>query len=224
VIYTKDFVWLHFPKCAGTKVEVLFRRHFRKKSGLRGFFSRRHPVHQDPVGIRNDPSIAWHDSIAEREARDPEFRLGDRVVICPVRRLPAWLESRYNFGAMRNPQLPHNPEMLLQARFLEADGSENHAENYVKRYLPEEIVRSGRIRFLRTEFFESDFKSIFGEFLDISTIPDREFQEKVNTSKRAFPESLRERLYCEPEQVYSSCPYWRSVEEIAYSSQAPSLF
>ncbi|HKY07205.1 MAG TPA: hypothetical protein VJQ55_03145 [Candidatus Binatia bacterium] len=77
-------------------------------------------------------------------------------------------------------------------------------------------MKSDKLRFLRTEFFESDFKAILGKFLDISRIPDQEFKKKVNVSKRVLPEGLKQRLYGEPNKVYESCPYWRSLEEIAY--------
>ena len=211
MIYTKEFVWLHFPKCAGTKVEQLFKKYFYKREGL----------FQDAVGLANDPSIAWHDSIADREARDPGFSLGTRTVICSFRKLPFWLESRYNFEAQRSPDLSHRPDLLLEGKFLEADGFENHADNYVKKYLPQHILESGNVRFLRTEFFESDFKSIFGDFLDISQILDGEFKRKVNASKRCVPANVREQLYGAPEKIYKNCPYWRVVDGMVYGIQVP---
>lgn len=208
MIYTKEFVWLHFPKCAGTKIEHLFKKYLSKK----GLF-------QDTIEVASDPSIAWHDAIADREARDPSFRLGTRTVICCFRRLPSWLESRFNFEFGRSPELPHRPELLLQGRFLEESGLAGYADDYARRYLPPQIIESGNVRFLRTEFFTDDFKAIFGEFLDISRIPDREFKRKVNASPRCLPEDVRRQLYDAPEKIYRSCPYWRSLEEMAYGPQ-----
>ena len=208
MIYTDEFVWLHFPKCAGTKIERLFRK----------YLARDERVFQDRVGIQNDPYIAWHDSIAEREKRDPGFTRGARTVICSFRRLPSWLESRYNFEVWRSPQLPHSPELLLQGRFLERDGRTSHADDYAQRYLPRPLLESGNVRFLRTEFFVADFKTIFGAFLDVSKIPEWAFWRRVNRSWNYLPKSVRHQLHDASGSIYDVCPYWRSLEKLAYGS------
>lgn len=205
MIYTDEFVWLHFPKCAGTKIEQLFKDYFSDHPGLT----------QDPVGVRLDPTIAWHDSVAEREARNPAFELGGRVVVCSIRRLPSWLVSRYSFEVKRNPDLPHSPERLLEGHFLEANGFENHADYYITKYLPDPLLDSGRVRFLRTENFEEDFKAIFGDYLDLSRIPDSEYAKSVNQSKKALPDEIRQRLL-DGHSIYDHCPRWKRVEEMAY--------
>lgn len=210
MIYSQKFVWLHFPKCAGSKIEQLFKT----------YFSRQEDIFQDVIDTEKDSSFSWHDSVADREARDPAFRLEDRMVICPFRKLPFWLESRYNFEAQRNPHLPHRPEILLEGKFLEANGMENHADVYVQKYLPPPILKSGKVRFLRTEYFEQDFKSIFGEFLDLSRIPPWEYQSLVNASAKHLPEKVRRRLYEEPRKVYEQCPEWRLIEEMVYGTRA----
>jgi hypothetical protein len=206
MIYSNEFVWLHFPKCAGTKIEQLFGKYFSKAPG----------VFQDTVGITLDPSIAWHDSLAEREARDPGFTRGARTIICSFRRLPSWLESRYNFEAWRSPRLPHRPELLLEGRFLERSGRSSHADDYARRYLPPDVLGSGRVKFLRTEFFAADFRATFGEFLDVSRIPPRAFRRKVNVSWSYLPTQIRRQLHDASRTIYDCCPYWRSVEEAAY--------
>jgi len=204
MIYTDEFVWLHFPKCAGTKVERLFEK----------YFSHDARVFQDPVGIRRDPSIAWHDSITEREERDPGFTRGARTVICSFRRLPSWLESRYNFEVWRSPQLPHCPESILEGKFLERSGRTSHADDYARRYLPPRLLESGKVEFLRTESFAGDFKALFGQFLDLANIPDRALTRRVNASWNYLPRRIRQRLH----DAYDRCPYWRALEDIAYSS------
>ncbi len=207
MIYSEKFVWLHFPKCAGTKVEQLFRKYFSTQDRLV----------QDRVNAKLDPTIAWHDSIDDREARDRGFVLGERIVICSFRRLPSWLESRYNFEAERSPHLAHRPELLLEGKFLEARGVESHADVYSKKYLPDRILQSGKVRFLRTEYFESDFKRIFADFVDVSRIPDWEFKERLNSSKGCcLPARVRDQLYDGRGTVYDKCPHWRSIDEIAY--------
>lgn len=215
MIYNDQFVWLHYPKCAGTKIETLFGRYFTDVPGLV----------QDPVGARQDPSLAWHDSIGVRHGRDPEFGLDDRKIICSFRRLPGWLESRYRFECQRHPKLDHQPERLLQGQFLEADGSLSHADNYAMKFLPPEILDTAEISFVRVEHFEDDFKAAFGEFLDISGIPSQAYKKKVNRSrgllstllpKRSsdIPESIRLRLH--GEEVYTHCPHWHRIEQLAY--------
>ena len=206
MIYSDEFVWLHFPKCAGTKIEKLFRTYFSSTPG----------VFQDTVDPRLDPQATWHDSISDREKRNPDFTLGNRMVICSFRRLPTWLESRYSFEVQRSPQLNHRPELLLEGKFLEHSGYQNHADYYVKKYLPEVILRSGNLRFVRTEFFEEDFKRVFGEFLDVTGIPDSEFSKKVNTSRSVVPHEIRMELFQNQMKVYECCPRWKAVEDMAY--------
>lgn len=206
MICSDDFVWLHFPKCAGTKTEQLFRKYL---SGAPG-------VVQDPVGIQDDPEVKWHDSVATRTGRNTGFELNGRVVICPVRRLPSWLESRYSFEARRSPDLVHKPELLLQGQFMEQCGQLNHADNYCLTYLPEALLDSARIEFIRTECFERDFKRVFGSFLDISRIPDSEFSTRVNASGSMLPGGIREQLKSANREVYAACPYWARIEALAY--------
>ena len=206
MIYSDDFVWLHFPKCAGVKIETLFRT----------YFSSDKRIFQDVVDPVKDPLGTWHDSISDRQKRDPNFILGDRVIICSFRRLPTWLESRYSFEFQRSPHLGHRPELLLAGEFLEQGGKQHHADRYAKKYIPEVILRSNKIRFIRTEYFEDDFKRVFGEFLDVTIIPEWEFSKKENVSQSVVPEKIRQELFQNPQRVYKKCPYWKAVESIAY--------
>src|SRR5690554_6555415 len=103
MIYNDDFVWLHFPKCAGTLVENIFDKYL---NGLKN-------LHQDPVGLTLDPGVSWHDSLEDRAERSKEFSLGDRDIVIPVRKLPSWLVSRYCFEVQRSPSLPHDKQMLF---------------------------------------------------------------------------------------------------------------
>jgi len=206
MIYSEDFVWLHFPKCAGVKMEDLFRK----------YYSSDKRIFQDIVDPRFDPLATFHDSILDRETRNSSFQLGERIVICSFRRLPGWLESRYSFEVRRSPRLRHRPELLLEGKFLETDGFLNHADFYVNKYIPESLLNSNKIRFIRTEYFESDFKQIFGEFLDVTCVPDWEFRKRVNVSKSAVPRRIRTQLLKNQWQIYTNCPYWKMVEDVAY--------
>lgn len=207
MIYSDKFVWLHFPRCAGTKVEHLFQKYYAEN--------------EDIVQDATDPSntdarnVIWHDTIEEREARDANFSLGNRVVICSFRRLRPWLISRYNFEYLRSPYLNHNPELLLEGKILEQTGKLNHADWYARVYIPRSLLFSGRIRFIRTEHFAMDFRVAFGEFIDLSKIPEKEFERKVNVAKNFVPYEIQHKLYSNRE-IYDHCPYWKLVEEIAY--------
>lgn len=207
MIYNDEFVWLHFPKCAGAKIEKLFQKYLTDVPGLV----------QDVIDPKSDKARVWHDSVADREARDPGFVLGVRTVICSIRRLPFWLESRYNFEYERSPQLPHDPELLLQGKFLERGGSLNHADRYVKKFLPRSLLAAGNVKFLRTENFEADFIALFGAYLDLSSIPTAEYGQKANASRNHLPAELLDRLRSSRD-VYTKCPEWRFVEELAYGS------
>jgi hypothetical protein len=207
MIYSNEFVWLHFPKCAGKKIEDIFKI----------YYSQDKRIHQDIVKPRINPIATWHDTIAKRETRDPSFILGTRTVICSFRRLPAWLESRYSYEVRRSPQLDHRPELLLEGKFLERRGRQNHADFYARKYVPESILGSDKLKFIRTEYFESDFKRIFGEFIDVTIIPDWQFSKRVNVSdKSAVPDDIRNKLIQNQHEVYEKCPYWKAVENVAY--------
>jgi hypothetical protein len=215
MIYSDSFVWLHFPKCAGTKIERLFKKNYSNHSeivqDLIGF---------NLFGLKWNSSGSWHDSVLQRESRDPKFQLGSRVVICSIRRLPSWLESRYSFEYRRSPKLNHRPDRLLQGKLLERNGFESHADMYAMQYLPQAILESGKVRFIRMEHFESDFKSVFGDFLDVSLIPDSAFMNKTNVSKSCLSLEFRKNFYDNQESLYEKCPYWKRVEEMAYGPLA----
>lgn len=204
MICSNNFVWLHFPKCAGTKIENIFNTYFAKQDDL----------HLDPVGINNDPTIGWHDSIDEREAKNKGFELGDRDVIVSVRRLPSWLISRFCFELKRSPDLPHDKNKLLEGRFLEANGYENHADYYMHRYIPERILESSKVLFLRTEFFEEDFKAIFSKYIDIDMIPDDLYKAHLNASESCLPDEFIKKL--NSADFSEAAPYWCKVENKAY--------
>ena len=206
MIYNKDFIWLHFPKCAGTKVATLFSRYFSKTEGL----------FQDPVGVKANPSIGWHDAVSERMKREAGFDPGERTIVTSFRRLLPWLISRYNFEARRSPKLEHSPDLLLEGKFLEADGNVSHADFYIQKYLPDDILKSGRVKFIRAEYLEKDFRSVFGAYLDITVVPDRAFRKKINTTENYILSETIAFLQLKNQTIYDNCPCWKAVEKMAY--------
>jgi len=206
MITSDDFIWLHFPKCAGTRIETIFQRYFTDD----------HQIHQDPVGLDLDPTIGWHDSIQKRIKKNPEFSLGNRVVICSFRRLPGWLISRYNFEVRRSPELPHKSSDLLVGNFLEQNGMKQHADAYIDRYLTPLLAEQRKIKYLRVEHFRTDFITIFKEFINVSRIPFEEFDQYENKTLNILPDELLMKISEEKEVIYSHCPKWRHIEQLAY--------
>jgi hypothetical protein len=205
MICSPHFIWLHFPKTAGTKIEFLFQR----------YFSHIEEITQDPVGLQFDPTIAWHDSLIQRSRRDPGFAIGKRTIICSFRKLPAWLMSRYNFEIQRNPQLPVNPQILLEGKFMTGRGAIKHADFVLNKYLPHEILETREVLFIRAEHFKEDFQHVFGRFIDITVIPDKEYEFKVNVSKNFIPEPVIHQLI-HSDTVYRNCPEWNEIEHMVY--------
>jgi hypothetical protein len=235
MIYNADFIWIHVPKCAGTKTENLFRIHFGHhwlESAFSRLFGRKAKVfvrratgaltglHQDIADVAVDPTIRWHDSIADREHRDSGFRRGNRAIVCPIRRLPAWLASIYSYHRGLSPHLDHRPERLLEGRFLYWDGSEGHADQVASRYLPDDVLESPRLAFVRTEYFAQDFRKVFGQFLDLSRIPAAELAVKENTSPFVLPDDIWQALNAPHSPVYGRCPIWSRCERVAYGGLA----
>jgi hypothetical protein len=207
MIYNDEFVWLHFPKCAGTKTERLFQKYFSMDT----------TIHQDIVDPKNDKTYKWHDTIVQREARDKSFKLGDRTIIFPFRKLPNWLISRYNFGYHENPNLPYKTELLLEGKFLWSNGQEGNANNLLTNFLPPALLIANRIEFIRTEFFEDDFKTIFSKYLDISIIPDWEYQKKSNASQSYLSDEMIDMIFLNQKSIYNKSPYWKFLESAIYT-------
>ncbi len=212
MIYNENFVWLHFPKCAGNTIENLFRMYFGNDS----------TIFQDAIDQNSGTIPKWHDSIAKREAEDKTFSLGDRIVVCSFRQLPSWLISRYNYEVERNPGLPHRAESLIEGRFYEQSGFENHADYYARWYLPENILEHNDVRWIRTEFFEMDFKAAFADLIDLSRIPSDAYRMRSNVSISRVPQRVRDVLFAGDRSVYAKCPYWSSLEDFAYRQGLPN--
>jgi hypothetical protein len=104
----------------------------------------------------------------------------------------------------------------MQGKFLERNGNLNHADRYIEKYLPEELLNSGKVKFLRTEYFQQDFAELFGQYLDVSVIPQNEYAGRVNASRNFLPQHILNALHSN-QKVYIKCPKWRDVEALAYS-------
>lgn len=158
----------------------------------------------------------WHDSVAERMGRQPGFSSTGKTIICGMRRLPDWLYSRHTFEMQRSPGLEHRPEHLLAGRFLEHTGALGFADDYMRKYLPPDIVESGAVRIIRVEHFQQDFLSAFRDFIPVERIPARDFMIMRNRT-RIRDDNARQLIQSNLEQIYGSCPYWAELESRFYS-------
>jgi hypothetical protein len=102
----------------------------------------------------------------------------------------------------------------MRGRFLEASGKSNHADRLISRYLSHADIAGHRVSFVRTEYFENDFKLIFGKYIDINRIPSHEYREKVNSSKNALRKDIEDKL--RGGAAYRYCPAWSAVEYFVY--------
>ena len=207
MIFSDKFIWLHFPKCAGSKVESIFLKYFSNDKN----------IYQDVIDPTIDPIASWHDSIDARARRDSKFAWKGKTIISGFRKLPEWLLSRYFFELQRSPHLNHDPKLLFEAKFLEQDGQVRTPDIYSKFYFPEHIYIYEELKFIRTEYFKEDFKTIFGEFVDVSIIPDVEFDSLINPSKKTGEGFLISEIKKSENQIYEKCPHWQMIEQDVYS-------
>lgn len=200
MIIGRDFVWLHFPKCAGSELEGVVR-------SLTG------KLHLDlQLDQINGADAHWHDTIRKREQRDSSFRLANRAVLCNIRRLPYWILSRVHFEKLRSPELIVTREMLLDGRFVEVTGHVNSADRSLSLYNSPEVTE-----WLRTETLEDDFKLVFGRYLDLSHIDVHSAFCFRNKSKLLYIQDLAFWFSKgELARLYESCPKWADIERRVY--------
>ena len=197
MIIGPDFLWLHFPKCAGTLVEKILRVAFGDDPTLEF----------DPLDPRH---VIWHQDVDERQAATGR-ELGRKHVICCFRRLPHWVLSRINFEKHRSPHLPFSRAMYTQGRFYEQNGAESTAEGYVRKYSSRTVSH-----WIRVEFLREDFVAAFSPYLDVTRLDlDGAFGRRVNETD--YHRDLG--AWFSPNELaalYDSCPTWRDLEVSLY--------
>ena len=190
---------------AGSAVERIFRAHFRRDRSIV-----RDRVSPLLVRLRLAEPV-WHDSVAERASRRPGFSSEGKAVICGLRRLPDWLYSRHMFEVQRSPALPHRIDRLIEGRFLEHTGAIGFADDYMRKYLPPDLLNSGVVRIIRVDNFRADFCAAFRDFIDVDVIPEQDFYRVRNKTLSSDP-LARETIGSNLRRIYDSCPYWAEVE------------
>lgn len=197
MIVGPDFVWLHFPKCAGTAVEA----------ALRVLLADRPGIHFDEL---NPSNVIWHQPAAVRQRHDPSFHLGDRQVICCIRRLPTWLLSRVHYEVARSPDRTPTREMLLKGLLYEQDGKLNPADEYIVYYTKPRVDT-----WVRTEFLAQDLATAFA--LDKALV-----ERTLTISNTAVIPYIKSLSFWFTEEelrsLYEANPLWARLEQKLYGS------
>jgi hypothetical protein len=201
MIVSADFIWLHFPKCAGHAVEHALRRALRGRRDVA--FDKRLPHHP-----------GWHDSVADRTKREVGFDPGGRAVICGFRRLPYWMLSRVHFEASRPPYLCATREMLCRGEFPQANGQVGRADQHALHY-----DSSGVDRWIRTEHLAEDFERHFGDIMGsrLAAAAVGKARKIVNGTRLNYIKSLD--FYftaAELDGLYAANPVWARIEREIY--------
>lgn len=199
MIMTRDFVWLHFPKCAGTEVAAVLE-------GLRIPGAACDPI--DPA------NVIWHHTIAQRQAYDPGFSVAGREIICCFRRLPNWLLSRVYFEFQRSGLIPTR-EMFVRGQFYDINGVASNADYHAGGYSP------GVTRWIRTEHLVEDFVSAFSPHVDLAGVDAAALFTRRNAT--AYPHVKRLEFYftqAELDGLYATNPVWAGLEAAIYGGLA----
>jgi len=197
MIIGPDFIWLHFPKCAGTSVE----------KALRAIYKGKRDYQFDPIGGARP--VIWHDTLWARRQRDPNFSPGNRRILCCFRRLPSWILSRVHFIATRDERLTPTREMLMAGRFRENNGNINNPDNYLAGF-----VASKPTTWLRTEFIASDLATAL-------SLPQSQISKHLPHETHGLNYIRNVDFWFTPEELrrlYEACPLWAEWEMKIYGS------
>ena len=198
MIIGKSFIWLHFPKAAGTTTESALLQNFN-----------------------GDPSIVfdetgqgmpiWHETIEERERRTGASLAG-KDLVANIRRLPAYIVSKVHYTESLNPEIRHTREHLLTGRFMEADGWKNSADALLEHYDYTSISH-----WLRTENLKEDFVSVFGQYLDLTGKDFSALSRQMNSNdySRDLAKWYSRR---EMKRLYRKNPLWAKLERRVYGN------
>lgn len=196
MVIGSDFIWLHFPKCAGTMTETI----------LRTYLADREDVSFDRVGPKSP--VIWHDCIAGRTRRDPRFRVGNRRVIANLRRLPHWMISIVHFEHQRTKgALVTRRGRLLKGEYRARNGKIGKADRLAEKYSLHPVDD-----WVRAEHLAADLKRVFPGLPDTAADVPR-----ANEGKYRYIRDLG--FWFTPKELgrlYALNPVWAGLEEKVY--------
>lgn len=197
MVIGERFVWLHFPKCAGTETEAVLRF----VPGLT----------HDPL----DGPVIWHHTLQQRREFDPAFRPAQRVTVANFRRLPAWLLSKIHFSQGQGAPTPSRV-LLDLGRFHEPDGSKASCDDFVRAFAP------GVRCWLRVEHLAEDMRRVFDGLCDL---PDLSWAlQHRNVGVRPYDRDVWG--WFDEDQMaalYAANPLWAALERRIYGATLADL-
>jgi len=197
MIIGEKFIWLHFPKCAGTFTESLLKQHAEDMA-----------IEFDPIDANN---IIWHQNVSKREEVS-KVDLGSKEIICNFRRLPSWIISRIMYEEKRSGNVAPK-ELYSIGNFLKASGEISNADTILRKYTTRKVSH-----WVRVEYLEEDFVKVFSKYIKFTPILDSSFfQKRVNTS--GWGNDIHN--WFNPSQLkklYNSCPLWAEYEREIYGN------
>jgi hypothetical protein len=202
MIVASDFIWLHFPKCAGHAVERALRQALRGRRDVT--FDRRWPHHP-----------GWHESVTDREWHEQGFARHGRTVICGFRRLPHWMLSRVHFEASRPPYRTPTRDMLRRGEFFHQNGEVGGADQHAVHFGGSSVDR-----WIRTEHLAEDFERHFTDILGHrAKLALGRVNKVVNATPLNYIKALE--FHFTPgdlEALYKANPVWAGIERELYGS------
>lgn len=201
MIIGSDFIWLHFPKCAGTTVELALRDLLEGRPDIR---------FDDIDGVTG----YWHHTIAERQSIDPSFDPSGKQVLACLRRLPSWIMSMVTFEATRNEHLVATRDMIVHGRCFDGDYL-NRADDYLN------LFYSDVDQWIRTEYLADDLAEALD--LPVSAVAKALLRHKANVTESYIKEVSFWFTDDDLATLYASNPLWASVEGKIYRDCAPAI-
>ena len=198
MIIGENFIWLHFPKCAGTFTERLLRQYIPEDDVTKF----------DPLDPGN---IIWHQSVLQRE-KTTGADLSEKEIICNFRRLPAWIISRVNYEKIRSGNEALR-KLYSSGNFLKATGEQGSADSVLQRFTTRKVNY-----WIRVEHIEEDFINVFSKFIKFTPKLDSSyFQKRVNSS--GWENDIHNWFNSDELKIlYKSCPLWSKYERKIYGN------
>ncbi|WP_299352000.1 hypothetical protein [uncultured Shimia sp.] len=192
MIIGPDWIWLHFPKCAGSYAQELLKKNFRRDKSVK--FDEINPKH-----------VIWHETIAQRQSRLPSFSAEGKRILVAFRRLPDWTLSRVHFEASRPPHHTVSREQLCRGIHISNSGITDSAENVFNQFNNPTVDT-----WVKVEDINEGFERFFGRRL-------KPINKKVNENKFGY---IRDHKFwftkVELEELYHASPNWADTEKQMY--------
>lgn len=199
MIIAPDWIWLHFPKCAGTSTEKTLKTIFKNDREIRF----------DPQDMNN---VIWHHTLEKRQDYDPEFDVSGRRVICNIRRLPHWILSRVHFEVQRIGMAGRvNRQQLVQGQFAQR---RPHGKPTI--HVAESVAlqfSKGVTHWVRIEHFAEDLAAS----LNLSVAQVNAALVRENTGQLSYIRNLDFWFtQTEIDRMYDANPTWADLERRLY--------